>query len=257
MSDLLYVEGLVVSFEGFLALNKLNFIVAEEERMRLLIGPNGAGKTTFFDVLTGRVKPRSGRTFFNDHDLIPLAEHRIAHLGLLRKFQTPSIFPDHTVLENLALSLGSKTFLSRATFRYPKTDAALESVLDEVGLRPLLSRRAGHLSHGEKQWLELAMMLVQNPRLLLLDEPVAGMSKGEKEKTAELLRGIGERRACTILLIEHDMEFVRRVAGKEHKVTVLHEGEVLAEGNLFDVQQNDAVIEAYLGRSQLAMEGSC
>lgn len=257
MSDLLYVEGLVVSFEGFLALNRLNFIVGREEKMRLVIGPNGAGKTTFFDVLTGRVKPQSGRVYLDDHDLLPLAEHRIAHLGLLRKFQTPSIFPDHSVLENLSLSLGSKTFLSPETFRYPRAQAAVEQVLEEVGLRPSRSRKAGHLSHGEKQWLELAMMLVQNPRLLLLDEPVAGMSRAEKEKTVQLLGSIAERRVCTILLIEHDMDFVRHVAGGDHLVTVLHEGRVLSEGNLTHVQENQAVIEAYLGRSQVALAGSC
>ncbi|MBI4588858.1 MAG: urea ABC transporter ATP-binding protein UrtD [Candidatus Rokubacteria bacterium] len=259
MDTLLYVDGLVVSFDGFLALRNLNLIVDSHERIRLLIGPNGAGKTTLFDALTGQVKPVTGRVLFQDHiNLLGLSEHAIANRGVIRKFQTPSVFPDHTVFENMVLSSGRKRFLATLSARASSLDHdRIAEVLDQVGLRQHANERAGSLSHGQKQWLEIAMLLVQAPTLLLLDEPVAGMTRAEKEKTAALMESIVERSACTIMLIEHDMEFVRKIARRGHQVTVMHEGSVLSEGSIDRVQSDERVIEAYLGRGRVTAGAAC
>jgi urea transport system ATP-binding protein len=250
MQTLLYVENLAVSFDGFLALQHLNLIVEPAERIRLLIGPNGAGKTTLFNVLTGHVAPVAGRVLFRDNvSLLGPSSDTIANLGVMRKFQTPSVFPGHTVWENMVLSVGEKRFGSAFAERSRASQRdAIAAALEQVGLLPHFGEPAGRLSHGQKQWLELAMLLVQAPTLLLLDEPVAGMTRPEKEKTAELIEAIVERTASHVMLIEHDMEFVRRIARRGHRVTVLHEGSVLAEGPLERVQADPRVIEAYLGR---------
>ncbi len=259
MDTLLYVEGLTVSFDGFLALRNLNLILERQERIRLLIGPNGAGKTTLFDALTGQVKPLTGRVLFKDHiNLLGLSEHAIANRGVIRKFQTPSVFPDHTVFENMVLSSGRKRFLTTISARAasPEQDGIAE-VLEQVGLLQYANARAGTLSHGQKQWLEIAMLLVQEPTLLLLDEPVAGMTRVEKEKTVRLMEAIVERSTCTIMLTEHDMEFVRQIARRGHRVTVLHEGSVLSEGSIDRVQSDERVIEAYLGRGKVSAATPC
>jgi len=235
---LLYVDGVTVSFEGFLALHKLNFVVDTGERVRVIIGPNGAGKTTLFDVLTGHVRPESGRVIFGaNRDLLELGTPAIATLGITRKFQTPSVFPSHTVLQNMILAAGGKGL--RATLRSAAgMDPAVAEVLDQVGLLPHAERPAGTLSHGQKQWLEIAMLLAERPALLLLD-------------------AIVERTDSAVMLIEHDMEFVRRVASRGHKVTVLHEGSVLSEGSLEHVQADARVVEAYLGRGRIKQEVMC
>jgi urea transport system ATP-binding protein len=254
METLLYVENLHVSFDGFLALHNLNLILEPQERIRLLIGPNGAGKTTLFDALTGQVEPVLGRVLFRDHvNLLGLSEHAIAHHGVIRKFQTPSVFPDHTVYENMVLSSGSKRFLGTfAAGAASHEQEWIAEVLEQVGLRAHANELAGTLSHGQKQWLEIAMLLVQSPTLLLLDEPVAGMTRAEKDRTVALIDGIVERSTCTIMLIEHDMQFVRQIASRGHKVTVLHEGTVLSEGSIDRVQSDDRVVEAYLGRGKVS-----
>ena len=259
MDTLLYVEGLSVSFDGFLALRNLNLILERQERIRLLIGPNGAGKTTLFDALTGQVKPVHGRVLFKDHvDLLGLSEHVIANRGVIRKFQTPSVFPDHTVFENMVLSSGRKRFLATLAARAASSELdGIARVLEQVGLLQHARERAGTLSHGQKQWLEIAMLLLQEPTLLLLDEPVAGMTRAEKEKTVALMESIVQRATCTIMLIEHDMQFVRQIAGRGHRVTVLHEGSVLSEGSIDRVQSDERVIEAYLGRGTVSAEAPC
>jgi urea transport system ATP-binding protein len=254
VSTLLYVDGVTVSFDGFRALKNLSLIVGYQERVRLLIGPNGAGKTTLFDVLSGQVTPAAGRVIFKDQvDLLGLGTDAVANLGVTRKFQTPSVFPDHTVLENMILAAGDKRLLSTLSSRGTRREReAVAAVLDQVGLLTHAAEPAAALSHGQKQWLEIAMLLVQDPTLLLLDEPVAGMTRAEKDRTAELLEAVVARSGCTIMLIEHDMEFVRRVARRGHRVTVLHEGDVLSEGPLEHVQSDERVIEAYLGRGRLS-----
>ncbi len=253
---LLYIESLFVSFDGFLALRNLNLIVDRTERVRLLIGPNGAGKTTLFDVLTGHVAPASGRVLFRDTiNLLGRSPYAIANLGVIRKFQTPSVFPGHTVFENMIPSVGLKRFPEPMTAgRRPAHADGIAAALDHVGFLDEAHEPAGRLSHGQKQWLGLAMLLVQAPPLLLLDEPVAGMTKPEKEKTAELLETIVERSSSSIMLIEHDMEFVRTIARRGHRVTVLHEGTVLAEGPLERVQADPRVVKAYLGRGQVKVD---
>jgi urea transport system ATP-binding protein len=259
MESLLYAEDLSVSFDGFLALRKLTLIVGREERIRVLIGPNGAGKTTFFDVLTGSVKPASGRLLFGDRtDLLGLSTHAIATLGVSRKFQTPSVFPGHSVRENMVLAGGGKGFAATlATGAHGGDREAIMSVLEQVGLREAADQRAGTLAHGQKQWLEIAMLLLASPTLLLLDEPVAGMTRPERDRTAALLESIVERSSCAIMLIEHDMEFVRQIARRGHLVSVLHEGSVLSEGPLERVQADERVIEAYLGRGRVRGALSC
>jgi urea transport system ATP-binding protein len=253
MASLLYVDSLTVSFEGFLALRNLSLIVGTEERVRLVIGPNGAGKTTLFDVLTGHVRPSAGRAIFRDNvDLLGLRTSTIAALGVARKFQTPSVFPGHTVMENMILASGQKGFRATLAARPGGQErGTIAELLDQVGLLGDAPRLAGTLSHGEKQWLEIAMLLLGQPTLLLLDEPVAGMARPEKERTIALLEAIVERSSCTVMLIEHDMEFVRQVARRGHRVTVLHEGSVLSEGALDKVQSDERVVEAYLGRGRV------
>jgi urea transport system ATP-binding protein len=256
---LLYVEGCTVSFDGFRALRQLDLLVDRAERIRLLIGPNGAGKTTLFDVLTGHVVPVAGRVLFDGAvDLLGLPSHAIANLGVVRKFQTPSVFPGHTVLENMTLAAGHKAFTSvvRVGRRAADHDA-IAAALARVGLLDRAAQPAGTLSHGEKQWLEIAMLLVQAPRLLLLDEPVAGMTRAEKTRTAALLEAVVAPGDCTVMVIEHDMEFVRRLAGRGHRVTVLTEGSVLAEGALAQVQADQRVVDAYLGRGRVTAEPAC
>lgn len=242
---LLLVEGLEVDFDGYKALRRLDFTVSERE-LRFLIGPNGAGKTTLLDVICGKVKPSEGKVVFKDrYDLAKHQEHQIAELGIGRKFQAPSIFATLTVLENLTLALRQKHGLLRVLFAKPSTEQRdrLISGLSTIGLRDKAKLQAGSLSHGEKQWLEIGMLLMQEPELLLLDEPAAGMTDEETEKTGELLDRIARKQ--TVLVVEHDMEFVRRFA---HKVSVLHEGSLLKEGTMEDIQADEQVAEVYLGR---------
>jgi urea transport system ATP-binding protein len=242
---LLYLDGVTVSFDGFKALDGLS-LVLEPGEMRAVIGPNGAGKTTVMDVITGKTKPDAGRVLFADGiDLTRLDEPAIARLGIGRKFQRPTVFEPLTVHDNLLLSLaGDRTprfaLWARAT---PSERARLDELLSTTRLSDDRDRPAADLSHGQKQWLEIGMLLAQDPRLLLVDEPVAGMSDAETEQTADLLRGINRTRS--VVVVEHDMAFVRALGVK---VTVLHEGSVLAEGSIDQIQDDPRVIEVYLGR---------
>ena len=246
MSALLEVSGVSVTFDGFRAINNLSFSVAEPE-LRAVIGPNGAGKTTFMDIVTGKTRPDTGRVLWGEAsvDLLSLSEAAIARAGIGRKFQKPTVFEAQTVRENLAMALRAKrTPLAVLFFRPDRaTEARIAELAAEIGLADHLSRRAGELSHGQKQWLEIGMLLAQDPRLLLVDEPAAGMTPAEREHTTDLLTRAAQSRA--VVVIEHDMEFVRRL---NCKVTVLHEGSVLAEGSLDHVTQNQQVIDVYLGR---------
>jgi urea transport system ATP-binding protein len=241
----LCVDAVSVSFDGFKALNDLTLILDAGE-LRCLIGPNGAGKTTLMDVITGKTAPDEGNVYLVGHgrDLIGLSEYEIARLGICRKFQRPTVFQGHTVFENLELALAGNRSVWRSLFgTLAKSDhESINQALETIGLVEARDRVAGQLSHGQKQWLEIGMLLVQNPRVLLVDEPVAGMTHQETERTAELLVSLaGER---TVVVVEHDMDFVRNIA---KKVTVLHEGSVLAEGTLDEVQANERVVEVYLG----------
>ena len=240
---LLNVEGLTVSFDGFKAVDDLTFYVDEEE-IRVIIGPNGAGKTTVLDLICGRTRASSGTVWFKDHELTALKEHQIVHAGVGRKFQNPTIYEDLTVFENLEISYpAGRSVIGALAFR--KTRAVLDriaEIAETVFLTDVLQETSGRLSHGQKQWLEIGMLLIQDPELLMLDEPVAGMSPGERKKTAELLRTIAHGRA--VLVIEHDMGFVEDIA---HKVTVLHQGKILAEGSMEQVKSDPRVIEVYLG----------
>ncbi|UJF36445.1 urea ABC transporter ATP-binding protein UrtD [Paenibacillus hexagrammi] len=243
--DILRVEGLEVDFDGFKALRSLDFRVQAGE-LRFLIGPNGAGKTTLLDVMCGKVKPSHGRVVFKDSiDISKFQEHQLAELGIGRKFQAPSVFTTLTVFENLALSMKQKRGLLSALWAKTTSEQRdrLLHRLEMIGLQDKAAARAGSLSHGEKQWLEIGMLLMQEPDLLLLDEPAAGMTDSETEKTGELLHAISNNQ--TIIVVEHDMEFVRRFA---KTVTVLHEGTVLREGTMEDIQSDDKVAEVYLGR---------
>ena len=245
-SSLLYLDGISVSFDGLKALNELSFIV-EPGEMRAIIGPNGAGKTTMMDVITGKTRPDAGDVFFQQggYDLSKLDETEIATLGIGRKFQKPTVFEMHTVEDNLQLALRNDRSV-RATLFWQSSDEQekrIDDVLDIVRLKSLRHRIAGGLSHGQKQWLEIAMLLAQDPKLLLVDEPVAGMTDIETMQTAELLREIN--RTKSVVVVEHDMAFVRELGVK---VTCLHEGAVLAEGTIDDVSANDRVVEVYLGR---------
>ena len=245
-SALLYLDGVSVSFDGFKALNELSFIV-EPGEMRAIIGPNGAGKTTMMDVITGKTRPDEGDVYFQEGqvDLTKLDETEIATLGIGRKFQKPTVFEMHTVDDNLQLSLRNDRSVRATLFWQSSADQEkrIDDVLDIVRLKPLRQRVAGSLSHGQKQWLEIAMLLAQDPKLLLVDEPVAGMTDVETTQTAELLREINKTK--TVVVVEHDMAFVRELGVK---VTCLHEGSVLAEGTIDDVSTNDRVVEVYLGR---------
>ncbi len=243
--QLLYVENVTVSFDGFRALNGLNLYLDEGE-LRCIIGPNGAGKTTMLDVITGKTRPDTGTVFFGSRiDLTRLREHEIVEAGVGRKFQRPSVFPSHSVFENLELSLRGRRGVLRTLFgRLSAADRErIQEVLATVGLAGEADTRAGQLSHGQKQWLEIGMLLAQDPAILLVDEPVAGMTDAETAETAELLRRINETHS--VVVVEHDMTFVRDL---DVKVTVLHEGSVLAEGSLDSVQNDQRVIEVYLGR---------
>jgi urea transport system ATP-binding protein len=242
--DIVRTEGLTVSFEGFRALNRLDFSMKEGE-LRVVIGPNGAGKTTLLDAICGKVVPDEGRVLFKGRDLRGMHEHEIVHLGVGRKFQTPSTYRNHTVFENLELAYKApKTvFSTLVARRTPRLRQQIHRILELVGLEEKIHHRAGSLSHGEKQWLEIGMVIVQDPDLLLIDEPVAGMTDEESTKTGELLISIAQDQA--ILVIEHDMTFVRQIA---QTVTVLHEGALLCEGPVEQVQRDPRVIEIYLGR---------
>jgi urea transport system ATP-binding protein len=242
--NILYLEDITVSFDGFRALNELTLYI-EFGELRCIIGPNGAGKTTMMDVITGKTRPDYGSAFYGQRlDLLRLSEPEIASLGIGRKFQKPTVFPNHTVYENLELAKAADKRVWPTLFRKLSAEErdVLGRNLELIGLAEQAQTYAGTLSHGQKQWLEIGMLLMQNPLLLLVDEPVAGMTKQETEATAELLvRLAGEH---SVVVVEHDMEFVRSIA---RKVTVLHEGSVLAEGNMDDVQNNQKVIEVYLG----------
>ena len=240
---LLAVEGLTVSFDGFKAVDDLSFYIDPNE-IRVIIGPNGAGKTTVLDLVCGRTKATHGSIKFRGAELTAMKEHQIVRAGVGRKFQNPSIYEDLTVLENLEISFPrGRSVFGALTFR---RDAEVRNRIEEVAamifLSDLLHQQAEYLSHGQKQWLEIGMLLIQDPALLMLDEPVAGMSVSERKKTAELLHRIIQDRS--VLVIEHDMGFVADIA---HKVTVLHQGRVISEGSMAHVQSDPRVVEVYLG----------
>lgn len=239
----LAIEDLTVSFDGFKAVDNLNFYLDQDE-LHVVIGPNGAGKTTVLDLICGKTKSTSGSIKFNNRELTKLAEHEIVHAGVGRKFQTPSIYENLTVYQNLEVSYprGRGVFGSLMFKCDEEVDKRIREVASEIFLEDLLDMESALLSHGQKQWLEIGMLLIQDPQLLMLDEPVAGMSVKEREQTAELLKRICKGRS--VLVIEHDMEFVEKIA---HKVTVLHQGKILAEGNMQAVQSDPKVIEVYLG----------
>ena len=242
---ILYLDGVSVSFDGFKALNDLSFYV-EVGELRAVIGPNGAGKTTMMDVVTGKTRPDRGRVEFNGGtDLTQLDEAAIANLGIGRKFQKPTVFEEHTVFDNLELALAGNRGVFGSLFARLRAGSRerIEQVLETTALAPHQERRAGDLSHGQKQWLEIGMLLMQDPELLLVDEPAAGMTDEETEQTAALLTRIAGTRS--VVVVEHDMAFVR---GLDCRVTVLHEGAVLAEGTLDAVQNDARVVEVYLGR---------
>ena len=241
---ILYVENVTVSFDGFKALDDLNLYIDDGE-LRCIIGPNGAGKTTMMDVITGKTRPDEGTVFFGQSlDLTQMTEYEIAHAGIGRKFQKPTVFKNHTVYENLELALHAKkdvwtSLLKRLSASQKET---IEDTLETIGLVKQKNIRAGLLAHGQTQWLEIGMLLVQNPRLLLIDEPVAGMTHQETEQTAELLSSLAGKHS--VVVVEHEMDFIRSIA---NRVTVLHEGKVLAEGSMEDVQNDPKVVEVYLG----------
>lgn len=242
---ILYLEDITVSFDGFRALNQLSLTVDAGE-LRCIIGPNGAGKTTMMDVITGKTRPDAGKAYFGQTiDLTKLTEPQIAHAGIGRKFQKPTVFEQHTAFENLELAMKADKRVRRSLFAALSDDERdrIAAALQRIGLSKSADRVAGLLSHGQKQWLEIGMLLVQEPRLLLLDEPVAGMTDDETERTAELFVSLAG--SHSLVVVEHDMAFVEALGGK---VTVLHEGSVLAEGDLATVQADERVIEVYLGR---------
>jgi urea transport system ATP-binding protein len=244
-SALLYLDGVHVSFDGFHAINNLSLTLAPGE-MRAIIGPNGAGKTTMMDIITGKTKPDEGAVLFDGvTDLTRLDETRIAELGIGRKFQKPTVFESQTIEDNLLLALNVDHRVRGTLFWRETRDESerIERVLETIRLTDARDRLAGSLSHGQKQWLEIGMLLAQDPKLLLVDEPVAGMTDVETHQTAELLKEINKDK--TIMVVEHDMTFVRELGVK---VTCLHEGTVLAEGTIDQVSSNERVIEVYLGR---------
>jgi urea transport system ATP-binding protein len=244
----LYVEDITVSFDGFKALNKLSLTIDVGE-LRCIIGPNGAGKTTMMDCITGKTRPDSGRAFFGSNiDLLRLTEPQIAQIGVGRKFQKPTVYEQLSVFENLELALKADR-RARASLFARLSGAQLDRIAELLALIHLkdeAQRTAGLLSHGQKQWLEIGMLLMQDPKLLLLDEPVAGMTDDETERTAELFLSLEGQHS--LVVVEHDMKFVDQLTQGRKKVTVLHEGSVLAEGLLSEVQANDKVVEVYLGR---------
>jgi urea transport system ATP-binding protein len=243
-APLLEIRDLVVVFDGFRAVDGLSLDV-EEGEVRFLIGPNGAGKTTLVDVVTGLTGPVSGSVTFGGQPLLGRKEHQIVRSGVGRTFQTPSVFEELTVLDNLDLAACFRRPLRQLLRRRRHVDDAVSSALETVGLAGRADEPAGTLSHGQKQWLEIGMLLVQDPRLLLLDEPVAGMSKEERTRTGALLQEIARTR--TVVVVEHDMDFLRRFASR---VTVMHEGAVLCEGSVADVRADPRVQEVYLGRGR-------
>ena len=245
-SSLLELRQVSVSFEGFLALDDLN-LTLEPGELRAVIGPNGAGKTTFLDVITGKVQPSSGDVFFKGKSLLGIREHRIARLGIGRKFQSPRIFENLTVHENLAIAVSQPKkpwALLFGTLTESQRDQ-INKLISIVNLQSRANVSAGLLSHGQKQWLEIAMLVGQDPDLLLVDEPVAGLTDEESELTADLLKSLSGDH--TVLVIDHDMEFIRRL---ESRVTVLHQGHVLCEGSMKDIQDDPKVIEVYLGQQE-------
>jgi urea transport system ATP-binding protein len=246
MTTLLQVIDVSVTFDGFRAINRLSFDIGEPE-LRAVIGPNGAGKTTFMDIVTGKTRPDSGRVLWSERqiNLLKMSESQIARAGIGRKFQKPTVFEQQTVRDNLRMALKNpRGAFSVLASRPTAEDAArILKLAEEIGLAHRLDDSAGVLSHGQKQWLEIGMLLAQDPRLLLVDEPAAGMTPAEREHTTDILRRAAATRA--VIVIEHDMEFIRRLGCR---VTVLHEGSVLAEGTLDHVTKNQQVIDVYLGR---------
>jgi urea transport system ATP-binding protein len=243
--SILYLDGVTVSFDGFKALNNLSLVIGRGE-MRAIIGPNGAGKTTMMDIVTGRTRPDEGAVLYDGNvDLTKLDEAQIAEIGIGRKFQKPTVFEGQTVVDNIVLALkGPRTAVSSLFgWRNRVESERIDGILENIGLSNERARLAGGLSHGQKQWLEIGMLLAQDPKLLLVDEPVAGMTDAETERTAELLVSISRDHA--VVVVEHDMAFVRALGCK---VTCLHEGAVLAEGRIDAVSANERVIEVYLGR---------
>jgi urea transport system ATP-binding protein len=242
---LLYLDGVSVSFDGFRALNNLSFTI-EPGEMRAIIGPNGAGKTTMMDVVTGKTRPDTGDVYFDGaYDLSRLDETEIALLGIGRKFQKPTVFDMHAVEDNIGLALKGDRRARKTLFWRETAEEAvrIDRILEIIRLSAVRHRIAGSLAHGQKQWLEIGMLLAQEPKLLLVDEPVAGMTDAETRQTAELLKEINRDR--TVVVVEHDMTFVRELGVK---VTCLHEGSVLAEGTIDQVSENERVVEVYLGR---------
>jgi len=241
---ILYLEDISVSFDGFKAINDLNLYI-EAGELRCIIGPNGAGKTTMMDIITGKTRPDRGSAYFGQNiDLLHLSEPEISQAGIGRKFQKPTVFEYHSVFENLELSMaGDKRVWPTLTARLNGEQRDfIDEVLSIISLQAECNRPAGSLSHGQKQWLEIGMLLMQNPKLLLVDEPVAGMTHQEMDRTAELLTSLAGQH--TVVVVEHDMDFVRSIA---RKVTVLHQGSVLAEGSMDEVQNDPRVVEVYLG----------
>lgn len=246
MAELLEVNGISVTFDGFKAINNLAFSIGYAE-LRAIIGPNGAGKTTFMDIVTGKTRPDEGSVLWGEKSisLLSKSESQIANLGIGRKFQKPTVFEDQSVRDNLMMALKAKRTPWAVLFHRGSDDETvrIEELATEIGLQDALDRRAGDLSHGQKQWLEIGMLLAQDPQLLLVDEPAAGMTVDERNKTTEILKRAAKTRA--VVVVEHDMEFIRNL---DCKVTCLHEGSVLAEGSLDFVTSNKDVIDVYLGR---------
>jgi urea transport system ATP-binding protein len=246
MRTLLEVSGVSVTFDGFRAINDLSFEIGPAE-MRAIIGPNGAGKTTFMDIITGKTRPDRGQVLWGEKSvsLLRMSESAIARAGVGRKFQRPTVFEDQSVFDNLMMALKKPRGPFAVLFWRPAPEDAdrVQALAEEIGLAGQVGRKAGELSHGQKQWLEIGMLLAQEPRLLLVDEPAAGMTPAEREHTTDILKEAARTRA--VVVVEHDMEFVRRL---DCKVTVLHEGSVLAEGSLDHVTKNQQVIDVYLGR---------
>lgn len=247
----LSAEGVTKSFDGFRAINDLNFYLGEGE-LRTVIGPNGAGKSTFMDLITGRTRPDEGTIVMHkadghDVDLTRLPEYKVNRLGIARKFQTPSVYGNHTVFDNLLLSLRRPRGVMRSLFYKitPQDREEIEEVLETIRLTDRRHEEAGYLSHGQKQWLEIGMLLAQKPRILLVDEPAAGMSDEETERTGELLLGLEGKHS--VVVVEHDMEFIKQIA---RRVTVLHQGHVLKEGSFESVASDPEVIAVYLGRQK-------
>jgi urea transport system ATP-binding protein len=242
-TNVLVLKNLTVGFDGFKAIDSLNLNVRKNE-LRVIIGPNGAGKTTLLDLICGKTKATSGSVKFNDIEMLGTPEHEIVRAGIGRKFQTPSIYENLSVFKNLEVSYpsGRSVFGALAFKCTPEIKHRINTIADEIGLGESLAVDAGQLSHGQKQWLEIGMLLMQEPDLLMLDEPIAGMSVRERELTAALLNRICKGRS--MIVIEHDMEFVKKIADK---VTVMHQGKILAEGSMDQVQEDERVIEVYLG----------